>query len=189
MKRTSAIGASCRLLKLHLYNDDWRHFDKSVNAICFRFVATAILISMFLVMAIFETFLMAVEIWRWRRGGRWPIERWRCRSGGRWPASEKIAGAGDGGRRRRTLGRKRERVVLFLCFQPPILRVLNPFPPRVSFSISPHFSTKNREIKIQRDQFLIIDNSLLPQFSDLLNKGVEVHFHFSHLNFLYQTPP
>ncbi|KAI3697972.1 hypothetical protein L6452_31079 [Arctium lappa] len=37
---------------------DWRHFDKSVNAISFGFVATAILISMFLVMAIFERFLM-----------------------------------------------------------------------------------------------------------------------------------
>ena len=60
------------------------------------------------------------------------------------------------------------------------------FPP---FSISPHFSTKNREIKIQRDQFLRIDNSPFPQFSDLPNKGVEVHFHFSPLNSLYQTPP
>ena len=34
-----------------------RHFEKSVNAISFGFVATAILISMFLVMAIFERFL------------------------------------------------------------------------------------------------------------------------------------
>ncbi|XP_076917327.1 uncharacterized protein LOC143577362 [Bidens hawaiensis] len=45
-----------------LYSQDqrdanWRHFDKSVNAISFGFVATAILISMFLVMAIFERFL------------------------------------------------------------------------------------------------------------------------------------
>ncbi|KAL4585556.1 hypothetical protein LXL04_010179 [Taraxacum kok-saghyz] len=38
-------------------DDRWRHFDKSVNAISFGFVATAILISMFLVMAIFERFL------------------------------------------------------------------------------------------------------------------------------------
>ena len=38
-------------------DDHWRHFDKSVNAISFGFVATAILISMFLVMAIFERFL------------------------------------------------------------------------------------------------------------------------------------
>lgn len=38
-------------------DDNWRHFDKSVNAISFGFVATAILISMFLVMAIFERFL------------------------------------------------------------------------------------------------------------------------------------
>ncbi|XP_077254095.1 uncharacterized protein LOC143893034 [Tasmannia lanceolata] len=35
----------------------WRHFDNSVNAVSFGFVATAILISMFLVMAIFERFL------------------------------------------------------------------------------------------------------------------------------------
>nr|XP_023879851.1 uncharacterized protein LOC111992218 isoform X1 [Quercus suber] len=34
-----------------------RHFDDSVNAVSFGFVATAILISMFLVMAIFERFL------------------------------------------------------------------------------------------------------------------------------------
>ncbi|KAF8364773.1 hypothetical protein HHK36_005405 [Tetracentron sinense] len=37
--------------------DHWRHFDDSVNAVSFGFVATAILISMFLVMAIFERFL------------------------------------------------------------------------------------------------------------------------------------
>lgn len=37
--------------------DHWRHFDSSVNAVSFGFVATAILISMFLVMAIFERFL------------------------------------------------------------------------------------------------------------------------------------
>ncbi|KAG9452715.1 hypothetical protein H6P81_005619 [Aristolochia fimbriata] len=35
----------------------WRRFDNSVNAVSFGFVATAILISMFLVMAIFERFL------------------------------------------------------------------------------------------------------------------------------------
>ncbi|XP_073300185.1 uncharacterized protein [Primulina huaijiensis] len=33
------------------------HFDDSVNAVSFGFVATAILISMFIVMAIFEKFL------------------------------------------------------------------------------------------------------------------------------------
>ncbi|KAF2305130.1 hypothetical protein GH714_001963 [Hevea brasiliensis] len=38
-------------------DDHWRHFDNSVNAVSFGFVATAILISMFLVMAIFERFL------------------------------------------------------------------------------------------------------------------------------------
>ncbi|CAN1844257.1 hypothetical protein LINPERHAP1_LOCUS37371 [Linum perenne] len=37
--------------------DHWRHFDNSVDAVSFGFVATAILISMFLVMAIFERFL------------------------------------------------------------------------------------------------------------------------------------
>ncbi|KAL7130067.1 hypothetical protein ABFS83_13G108800 [Erythranthe nasuta] len=37
--------------------DHWTHFDNSVNAVSFGFVATAILISMFLVMAIFEKFL------------------------------------------------------------------------------------------------------------------------------------
>ncbi|XVE87976.1 hypothetical protein DITRI_Ditri19aG0031200 [Diplodiscus trichospermus] len=37
--------------------DHWRHFDNSVNAVSFGFVATAVLISMFLVMAIFERFL------------------------------------------------------------------------------------------------------------------------------------
>ena len=35
----------------------WKQFDTSVNAVSFGFVATAILISMFLVMAIFERFL------------------------------------------------------------------------------------------------------------------------------------
>ncbi|KAG5233428.1 hypothetical protein OIU76_015932 [Salix suchowensis] len=38
-------------------NDHWRHFDNSMNAVSFGFVATAILISMFLVIAIFERFL------------------------------------------------------------------------------------------------------------------------------------
>ncbi|XP_039048043.1 uncharacterized protein LOC120188698 [Hibiscus syriacus] len=37
--------------------DQWRQFDNSVNAVSFGFVATAILISMFIVMAIFERFL------------------------------------------------------------------------------------------------------------------------------------
>ncbi|XP_009587292.1 uncharacterized protein LOC107792992 [Nicotiana tabacum] len=38
-------------------SNHWRSFDNSVNAVSFGFVATAILISMFLVMAIFERFL------------------------------------------------------------------------------------------------------------------------------------
>uniref|UniRef100_A0A2P2P6I4 Uncharacterized protein n=1 Tax=Rhizophora mucronata TaxID=61149 RepID=A0A2P2P6I4_RHIMU len=37
--------------------EDLKHFDNSGNAVSFGFVATAILISMFLVMAIFERFL------------------------------------------------------------------------------------------------------------------------------------
>ena len=37
--------------------EHWRRFDNSVNAVSFGFVATAILILMFLVMAIFERFL------------------------------------------------------------------------------------------------------------------------------------
>ncbi|KAB2047625.1 hypothetical protein E1A91_A13G061500v1 [Gossypium mustelinum] len=37
--------------------EHWRRFDNSVNAVSFGFVATAILISMFLVMAIFERFI------------------------------------------------------------------------------------------------------------------------------------
>ncbi|KAM3362399.1 putative protein isoform X1 [Capsicum galapagoense] len=43
---------------MYLTKDDhWTHFDNSVNAVSFGFVATAILISMFLIMAIFEKFL------------------------------------------------------------------------------------------------------------------------------------
>ncbi|XP_078445632.1 uncharacterized protein LOC144714740 isoform X3 [Wolffia australiana] len=35
----------------------WRHLDSSLSAVSFGFVATAILIAMFLVMAVFERFL------------------------------------------------------------------------------------------------------------------------------------
>ncbi|KAJ6878208.1 hypothetical protein NC651_030832 [Populus alba x Populus x berolinensis] len=46
------------VVPLNLERDDhWRHFDNSMNAVSFGFVATAILISMFLVIAIFERFL------------------------------------------------------------------------------------------------------------------------------------
>ncbi|GAA0170003.1 hypothetical protein Leryth_019838 [Lithospermum erythrorhizon] len=38
-------------------DEQWRSFDNSVSAVSFGFVATALLISMFLVMAIFERFL------------------------------------------------------------------------------------------------------------------------------------
>ncbi|MBA0723284.1 hypothetical protein Golax_003874, partial [Gossypium laxum] len=44
-------------LNIQREEDHWRQFDNSVNAVSFGFVATAILISMFLVMAIFERFL------------------------------------------------------------------------------------------------------------------------------------
>lgn len=43
---------------LNVHRDEhWTNFDSSVNAVSFGFVATAILISMFLLMAIFERFL------------------------------------------------------------------------------------------------------------------------------------
>ncbi|XP_027163744.1 uncharacterized protein LOC113763944 [Coffea eugenioides] len=52
------MGWSPNGAPLYIQKDDhWRHFDNSVNAVSFGFVATAILISMFLVMAIFERFL------------------------------------------------------------------------------------------------------------------------------------
>ncbi|RYR55255.1 hypothetical protein Ahy_A06g030497 isoform A [Arachis hypogaea] len=45
-------------VNVHSRNDShWTNFESSVNAVFFGFVATAILISMFLLMAIFERFL------------------------------------------------------------------------------------------------------------------------------------
>lgn len=44
-------------LNVERSEDNWGQFDSSVNAVSFGFVATAILISLFLVMAIFERFL------------------------------------------------------------------------------------------------------------------------------------
>ncbi|KAJ7948275.1 CTTNBP 2 amino-terminal-like protein [Quillaja saponaria] len=41
--------------------EHWKHFDDSINAVSFGFVATAILITMFLVMAILERFLRPRE--------------------------------------------------------------------------------------------------------------------------------
>ncbi|KAK6133427.1 hypothetical protein DH2020_032839 [Rehmannia glutinosa] len=56
---------------LYLQKDDhWTHFDNSVNAVSFGFVATAILISMFLVMAIFEKFLRTTSPALSPAGGR-----------------------------------------------------------------------------------------------------------------------
>nr|KYP63022.1 hypothetical protein KK1_017584 [Cajanus cajan] len=50
------IGAPLNVQR-NEYDERWSSFDNSVNAVSFGFVATAILISMFLVMAIFEKFL------------------------------------------------------------------------------------------------------------------------------------
>ncbi|CAK9136642.1 unnamed protein product [Ilex paraguariensis] len=50
--------------------DHWRHFDNSGNAVSFGFVATAILIFMFLVMAIFERFLRPTSPALTPAGGR-----------------------------------------------------------------------------------------------------------------------
>lgn len=60
------IGAPLNLER----DDHGRHFDSSVNAVSFGFVATAILISMFLVMAIFERFLRPTSPPLSRSGGR-----------------------------------------------------------------------------------------------------------------------
>ncbi|KAL3522222.1 hypothetical protein ACH5RR_015056 [Cinchona calisaya] len=58
MGAEEGMGWSPNGAPLYIQKDDhWRHFDNSVNAVSFGFVATAILISMFLVMAIFERFL------------------------------------------------------------------------------------------------------------------------------------
>lgn len=58
MGAEEGMGWSPNGAPLDIQKDDhWRHFDNSVNAVSFGFVATAILISMFLVMAIFERFL------------------------------------------------------------------------------------------------------------------------------------
>lgn len=50
--------------------DHWRHFDNSVDAVSFGFVATAILVSMFLLMAIFERFLRPAPTAFSHAGGR-----------------------------------------------------------------------------------------------------------------------
>ncbi|KAL8259415.1 hypothetical protein R6Q59_027368 [Mikania micrantha] len=49
-------------------DDNWRHVDKFVNAVSFGFIATAILISMFLVMAVVERLAMTTS--RLPGGGR-----------------------------------------------------------------------------------------------------------------------
>ncbi|KAI3774196.1 hypothetical protein L1987_48741 [Smallanthus sonchifolius] len=55
----SSCSTSCTLVGSGVGGDDqhWRNFDNSVSAVSFGLVATAILISMFLVMALFERFL------------------------------------------------------------------------------------------------------------------------------------
>ena len=58
------------LLNVQREDQLWRHFDNTVNAVSFGFVATAILISMFLAMAIFERFLGPTS----GRGGHGDLE-------------------------------------------------------------------------------------------------------------------
>ncbi|XP_010924057.1 uncharacterized protein [Elaeis guineensis] len=54
----SGVGqAAMAPLNVERGEERWRHFDSSVNAVSFGFVATAILVSMFVVMAILERFL------------------------------------------------------------------------------------------------------------------------------------
>ncbi|KAF5745984.1 hypothetical protein HS088_TW06G00149 [Tripterygium wilfordii] len=49
-------------LNLEREDQHWRRFDDSMNAVSFGFVATAILVSMFLIMAIFERFLRPTSL-------------------------------------------------------------------------------------------------------------------------------
>ncbi|XP_059659397.1 uncharacterized protein LOC132306155 [Cornus florida] len=55
-------------------DEHWREYDNSVNAVSFGFVATAILISMFFVMAIFERFLRPTSPASSLSGGRYRRE-------------------------------------------------------------------------------------------------------------------
>ncbi|KAL2341937.1 hypothetical protein Fmac_009877 [Flemingia macrophylla] len=70
------IGAPLNVQR-NEYDEHWSSFDNSVNAVSFGFVATAILISMFLVMAIFEKFLkphsQPSAIWNRRRDSHLPF--------------------------------------------------------------------------------------------------------------------
>jgi hypothetical protein len=65
----------------HWSNNNSNNFDSSVNAVSFGFVATAVLISMFLLMAIFERFLapssqaLFPNLRRNRRTGDSPIRK------------------------------------------------------------------------------------------------------------------
>ncbi|CAI9280177.1 unnamed protein product [Lactuca saligna] len=56
---STSRSTSCTLVGRGVGEDDqhWRNFDNSVSAVSFGLVATAILISMFLAMALFERFL------------------------------------------------------------------------------------------------------------------------------------
>ncbi|XP_008800144.2 uncharacterized protein LOC103714614 [Phoenix dactylifera] len=57
MGESGVGGPAMAPLNVERGEERWRHFDSSVNAVSFGFVATAILISMFVVMAILERFL------------------------------------------------------------------------------------------------------------------------------------
>ncbi|CAJ1961588.1 unnamed protein product [Sphenostylis stenocarpa] len=67
------------------YDQHWSSFDSSVNAVSFGFVATAILISMFLVMAIFERFLKPTS------PPLLPSGDWNRRRSSQMPLNEKLA--------------------------------------------------------------------------------------------------
>ncbi|KVH96586.1 uncharacterized protein LOC112523450 [Cynara cardunculus var. scolymus] len=57
---STSSSTSCTLVGRGVGGEDdehWRNFDNSVSAVSFGLVATAILISMFLAMALFERFL------------------------------------------------------------------------------------------------------------------------------------
>ncbi|KAJ9561023.1 hypothetical protein OSB04_006183 [Centaurea solstitialis] len=60
LSSTSCSSSSSTILGRGVGGEDdehWRNFDNSVSAVSFGLVATAILISMFLAMALFERFL------------------------------------------------------------------------------------------------------------------------------------
>ncbi|XP_047317616.1 uncharacterized protein LOC124921058 [Impatiens glandulifera] len=51
------VSSSSFINNLDTEEEHWRNFDSTVNAVSFGFIATAVLVSMFLAMAIFERLL------------------------------------------------------------------------------------------------------------------------------------